>query len=1802
MSQTATHDIVESLEIPGVDLLEEVGRGAHSAVYRARMGDEVCAVKVRRHITDADASRHTLRYRTEAAVLARFSHPGLARIIEAGETTREGRPYLIMEFVDGATLADTIDRRGPLGQTLVVDIACTLAAALGEVHRHGVIHRDIKPGNILLRAGDGAVKLIDFGFAARATGVDPDRAVVGTLRYSAPEQTGMLQRPVDARSDLYSLGVVLYECATGRPPFDAAEPAELVRQHAVDKPAPVRQMVPEISPALAHIIEKLLAKDPDDRYGSCAALVADLERLDSLDAAYADGDALELGHREERSQRHHSTPLVGRHRECRRLESAWLQARSGRGNICWLTGVPGAGTSRLVDEFLAQESGSSAFALSVRCAQTPKTPFGAVQRAGENFIRILRNLDPQDLSAWTSHIEQASQEHMPLLAQLTASAFDLPDVSKRFVAEDSGSPTRFAEATASFFLQLATADWPMVFVVDGIEHIDDASLQVLRQVAARVQNHHLLLVLTATEAPDSDSGPEAFLEDVANLPLQHLRIGPLDEEAVSELVASELGGDGLPVRVVRQITARTQGVPLAVREYLFSMLEAGVLRPTRDGWWVDTAGLASLDLPADVTLLMLRRIEELGDEPRSVLRAAAIEGQHFHIGLCSEYSGVDEGGVSEAVAHGIQLRLVEHVKEDIYAFVHRRIRSALADELDESSRRAVHQRIAEVLDDSQANGDAHLFSLARHYANGQVDSNRQRVYETNLHAGLLALRKHAFEEAYNFLLTARLHSPGEVDAQLLRALGEACAATGRVSEAIRLFENAVALASSDVERARLHARIARVYMAVLEMDEAWAQIQLALDHVDGKMPTTTAARGFGTVLAWLMAWLAARFPSKARTHDAAASATMRLRAHLYEIGAITAFFRLDYDLMGGLVIRALRIARRLPDCAEKAQAFSTYGAVLAILGRHATAEEYATRAIEIAEALDDREVLARARWFESTTYEFSGDARRAETLLRQTLREHGLWLELWEYVTVCGELGGLLLDRGFVHEAGSWGKKILERTDDTACHGELVHMERVYGLYLEAAARAWGGKGIEAHAFVEQARRLLEGRVQVGLGEASAVGYELAVHYELGNRGKDVEKLLAKWKRFELVPDRSPHQIRRFYIYQAYLRLDQFRYAREFDQRAARARFLEALDELKLAADTPKYATHLYVIQSDWEALNGQDERAGWLLSRADEVADLANSPWGNFEVALRRARRLKRQGNERAALRRARYAHSLASEYGWSHRARDVRNEFEFYVDPSSSTTTTSRSRGHSHSASEGSTDAQSLKLERYLDSLMEVAIASGTVFDPREQARVALDEIVRIFGAERAFLFGGERIDELDVIAGRDVRGRDLGDRGDYSSSVVERVCRERRSIVSTGSDEGDVLSSASAVHHNLRSIMAGPVQIQDRFLGVVYVDSRIARGVFAPDDAEILMAISSHIGIAQETARAAQLEVDIESERKKRELAEVIRHTTAAMTSTLDQSEVLERLLEGVGQLVVADRAVAFLLDGDQLELFVELGDGGATVGEASEWIFGDPRIERVMETVEPQVSSDGDDLGGTFSHADEGYSWMGVPIVSREQLAGMILLERDEDDAYGPDHVQLALALAGQAGIAIENARLFAQVERLAILDDLTGLPNRRRLFEVAEAEFSRARRYAKPLSAIMLDIDHFKKVNDTYGHAIGDEILRAVAHRCDDALRETDTIGRYGGEEFVVIMPETSLDEASQCVAERLRTAVADASIVTDRGEVSVTISLGVAELTPADEDVDSLLNRADEALYRAKEGGRNRVEVALSCTDTASHS
>ncbi len=388
------------------------------------------------------------------------------------------------------------------------------------------------------------------------------------------------------------------------------------------------------------------------------------------------------------------------------------------------------------------------------------------------------------------------------------------------------------------------------------------------------------------------------------------------------------------------------------------------------------------------------------------------------------------------------------------------------------------------------------------------------------------------------------------------------------------------------------------------------------------------------------------------------------------------------------------------------------------------------------------------------------------------------------------------------------------------------------------------------------------------------------------------------------------------------------------------------------------------------------------------------------------------------------------------------------------------------------------------------------------------------------------------------------------------------------------------------HVRSWMGVPLIARGLVIGSLTIDSLVESAYNEVEQANLAQAFASHAAIAVENARLFAVE------REQRQLAEALRDIGAVLSTTLDFDNVLDLLLDQIGRVVPYDIANILLADGGRLRIartryHDSISPDVALLLKSSPFnISATPHLYYMLDSAQP--------LALSIVPADQDWiespvpigSWVGAPVIVKGKVVACFSLSKLESGFYEHIHAEQLVVFAGQAALALENARLFSEIQQLAIIDDLTGIFNRRHLFDLAEREFSRAQRFNRPLSVIMLDLDYFKRVNDTYGHAIGDQVLRVVAERCKANIREVDVLGRYGGEEFTIILPEARLEEA-QNIAERLRKHIARMPITTTAGPIHVTVSLGAATLSTETQNIAKLIDCADFAMYAAKRKGRN---------------
>ncbi|MBI9047963.1 MAG: diguanylate cyclase [Anaerolineaceae bacterium] len=389
-----------------------------------------------------------------------------------------------------------------------------------------------------------------------------------------------------------------------------------------------------------------------------------------------------------------------------------------------------------------------------------------------------------------------------------------------------------------------------------------------------------------------------------------------------------------------------------------------------------------------------------------------------------------------------------------------------------------------------------------------------------------------------------------------------------------------------------------------------------------------------------------------------------------------------------------------------------------------------------------------------------------------------------------------------------------------------------------------------------------------------------------------------------------------------------------------------------------------------------------------------------------------------------------------------------------------------------------------------------------------------------------------------------------------------------------------------------LAAPLFVENQLIGVLCLVIRKKPG-HPKEDITLLDTLASRAAVAIFNARLHR------KEKKQRELLESLKDITISLTSELDPAVVLDSLLESIAAVSPYDSVRIIFVDNNQLKVVRQRGYndfGFATFWNDNEFTMNDfPYLQFIAQKRMPIVISDtqSDPNWQPLDALKHVRSCAGAPIFVRGKLIGFLLLEKIEPGYYSEDHVNILGAFSVQAGIALENTRLYNQQKQLAAVDGLTGIANRRALDEILTRELERTRRYEHKTSLIILDIDFFKRYNDTYGHLVGDAVLKNLATLMQLDVRLIDTAGRYGGEEFLIILPETDKDSAS-IVAERLCKKVSQMHLNPPLPESAmpdqqVTISLGVSTAPDDAQEPDALIQAADQALYQAKNDGRNRV-------------
>src|SRR5713226_7325072 len=756
-----------SITKPSGYVLEPIREGADFTLYRGRQHGNPSPVLVVALATEQPSPQRLRRLEHEYSLASELDPSWAAKPLAL--TRHEGRTILILKDPGGEPFDLVLERdQGqPLDLTRFLHIAIGLAAALGQVHRHGLIHKDIKPENVLVDDA-GNVWLTGFGIASQLPrerqAPVPAEIIAGTLAYMAPEQTGRMNRSIDTRSDLYSLGITLYQTLTGELPFTAADPLEWVHCHIARQPTPPgdRAAVPE---PLSAIIMKLLAKNAEARYQTASGLDADLRRCRAEWQSDGRIDPFPLGAHDSSERLLIPEKLYGRAREIDALLAAFdrVVAR-GTAELVLVSGYSGVGKSSVVNELhKALVPPRGLFASGKFDQYKRDIPYPTLAQAFQTLVRQILVKSEVEVDQWRQALLEAVGPNGQLIVNL------IPEVEfiigKQPPVQDlppQDAQNRFQLVFRRFLGAFAKPEHPLALFLDDLQWLDAATLDLLEHLVTHSEVRHLLLVGAYRDNEISPSHPllrtlEAIRK--AGARVQEIVLAPLGLADVGQLVADALHYEPEHVRPLAQLVQeKTGGNPFFAIQFFTALAEEGLLAfdPVTRAWQWNMDRIRAKSYTDNVVDLMAGKLKRFSSTTQEALKQLACLGNVAPTANLALVHGTTEEAMHTALWGAVRAGLVFR-EDNAYKFLHDRIQQAAYSLIPEAQRADVHLRIGRVLLASQtADGLAeHLFDVANHFNQSAallVDRDEKtQVATIDLRAGRKAKASAAYASACAYL-------------------------------------------------------------------------------------------------------------------------------------------------------------------------------------------------------------------------------------------------------------------------------------------------------------------------------------------------------------------------------------------------------------------------------------------------------------------------------------------------------------------------------------------------------------------------------------------------------------------------------------------------------------------------------------------------------------------------------------------------------------------------------------------------------------------------------------------------------------------------------------------------------------------------------------------------------------------------------------------------------------------------------------------------------------------------------------------
>jgi predicted ATPase/serine phosphatase RsbU (regulator of sigma subunit) len=1491
------------IEITGYQVNDKIYESDRSVVYRAeRLADERPVI-LKTLKEDYPLPEEILLYRREYETTRSLDIEGIPRA--TGLENIRNRPVLITEDIGGQDLKRMLKNRTFTLQQLL-KIATETARILGGIHAANFVHGDIKTSNIIYNTQGEHLQIIDFGSSRTLSGAgsfDEIHRLAGTLSYMSPEQTGRMSQAVDWRTDLYSLGVVLYEMFAGRLPFETTDALELVHAHIARQPPNPSELNNEVPEGLSGIILKLLSKNPEDRYQSATGLEADL--VDCLVRLENTGSIrpFPLGRKDISDKFKISRKVVGRQEELEILTAAYDRIRKGGKELMFVAGQAGIGKTALVMEAGKGIVRRGGLFLQGRFDATDgNVPYPAFVTAFQGLARQLLAERRERLSLWRDRILGALGGNGQILIDLIPDAAAIIGNQPPVVElEPAAAQRRIKAVLLNFIAIFCRPEHPLVLFLDFLDQADNESMDLIKSLMADGGVDFLFLIGAYRDDEVKAGHPLLQFSKTLQQQGQNIEIlkpPSLSGEHVALIAAETLNCDTKAVdSLARVLVEKTAGNPFFLNEFLSWLYSDNLLYfdAERRGWQWDISSIRSRMITDNVVDLLAGKLQRLEDESQQVISMAAALGVLFNLQTlavaCEKSREQAAAALRPALAEGLILPVGEasgnqlrdtgvqrllDLSSDLllnseYKFAHDRIHQAAYDLISENERAMVHHQIGKRLQQSASrdNSPDRIFVVIDQLNAGQTllagDEERMELAELNLSAGQRAKTAAVFTAALQYFKTGLVllsedcwDNYYDLALKLHTEAAEMSYLCAQHDEMEKLIQVALRNARGPLDKApvievRIHALTAlnRWAEAADESLEILKKLGLDLPTAPGKLQVEMSLLKTKFLLAGKSFDDLAQLPPMT---DPYKTAIMRIA-----VKANAALATIYPDLYPILANEMIRLTVQHGSGPVSYSAYLNYGMLLGSRGDMESGYQFGLLALRLLEQTQNDPAGI------STRFAFNWVMRHWKEHLRETLSP------ILEINQSAREIG----DPFYIAYSAAY---------------HIVHMFYC-GLELPAIEQAVSehdpivkATGVDAAYHFMQLYRQVVSNLTDSTGDPGRLAGEfydeekmLAMDTEADNKGRDFGlyncKLLLcllhrQYNRAVKYADRAllvlegatalGSSVPPFYCWNALARLGCYADATPDEKKRILKKVAESQEKLRqMAQQSPVNYRHKYdLVTAERYRVLGRDSEAMALFDRVIQRAReseylcdiaLANEMTARFYLAKDRI------SIARSYMIEARYAYL---RWGAVVKVQDLEKTYPELLSDAKVTNTPGILTGLTEVTTTSSGVAEALDLASVLKSTQ--AMSSEIVL--ASLLEKLLNLTMENAGAQRGILLL-ESEEQLLVEAEASVDDRETTVRQstplDHSTalsrSVVNYVARTEKPVVlDDAASQGKFTNTPYVLNARPKSILCMPLKTKDKLVGVLYLENNLAAGVFTPGHLEVLKVLCSQAAISLENAR--------------------------------------------------------------------------------------------------------------------------------------------------------------------------------------------------------------------------------------------------------------------------------------------------------------------------------------------------------------